>query len=218
MNPFSTLICTLVLVGTIFTLSNAILVQPHNYMLDDSGILGSAHHQFYERDAADSSLLSAASLNNFRSSRSQMLSPAEMDQQDNGEPSLSHFSAEMAELIKNEQRNQANQEEPSSLTSSVAHVLMNVAQAAADHEAADQVASSQQQATNNDAIINENNNNDQQQQALMSADAGSSSSLSSSSNAKENIAKTGPLWYNPKETIPVLKISSMGKLITPTIS
>lgn len=211
MNPFSTLICTLLLVSvSLSSLSQAILVQPHNYMLDDSGILG-ANSQYYDRDSSDSSLLSASPLNSFRSSRAAAEEQeAAAQANDNGEPSLSHFSAEMAELIKNEQRNN-NQEEPGSLSSSVAHVLMNVAQAAADEAAAAnqaQAEADQQAMLNSQGNSNANNNNEQQQQnqqqSLMSLDNGSP-------NAKDQSSKTGPLWYNPKETIPVLKISSMGE-------
>lgn len=190
--------------------SQAILVQPHNYMLDDSGLIG--HHQpdggslspFYNDQAgtsehvADRDIVSAIShsLERLRFGRTSL-----RNDQEDSEPSLSHFSAEMADLIQNEQQHQSKQQnEPASLSSSVANVLMNVAQAAADAASGSSDDSSQLESGSGS------------RGSIMELDTSASSSSSSSAPSKSDL-KTGPIqWYNPKETIPVLKISSMGKL------
>lgn len=236
MNPFN-LICTLVLLsGSMSLMSQAILVQPHNYMLDDSSILGpnladASSFSHFLRDHADSD----SQQQQFRAGRASSSDESAADSSqdlaadNSGEPSLSHFSAEMAELIQNEQRERAaaaaasgrpagEDQAAQSLTASMAHVLMNVAQAAADEAAAAASASANDEssATGSSSSQSQSSssmNQNEQRDASSANGAGDSliNSKSGPSKAFDYFSKTGPLWYNPKETIPVLKISSMGK-------
>lgn len=126
---------------------------------------------------------------------------------DGSEPNLSHFSAEMAALIQNEhqeakaRQQQMGSDDATSLGASVAHVLMNVAaQAAADANA-------------EAAAAPESDSDPDSSQAGKSASIDSSSQSQAQSSSASSVIKSGPLWYNPKETIPVLKISSMGKFL-----
>lgn len=205
MNPFAIFASLLAIsVGV----SQAILVQPHNYMLDDSSLIGSQQPEagslspFYNdqsESGADKDIVSAISqgLERLRFGRTSMHD----NSQDESEPSLGHFSAEMADLIQNEQQHQQakqNNDHQASLSSSVAHVLMNVAHAAAD------VASG----SSDDSPSGSSNNG----APILELDTSSSNAGHSALPSKSDL-KTGPIqWYNPKETIPVLKISSMGKL------
>lgn len=211
MNPFLTLASLLAISTTFNCVAQAILVQPHNYMLDDSSLFG--HHQdggslspFYNdqsvssEQAADRDIVSAIGqgLEKLRLGRASMLG----NQQEDSEPSLSHFSAEMADLIQNEQQHQSKQDDPASLSSSITHVLMNVAQAAADAANSGNTDESQ---------VEPDSASPAGGASILELDTSAASSSASSMPSKSDL-KSGPIqWYNPKETIPVLKISSMGK-------
>lgn len=210
------------LVVASISLSNAILVQPYNYMLDDSGLVnqpdGSSLSSYYNDQGglgdvnADKDIISIIGDRLARLKYARML-----DHQQHGDDSSNnqgHFSQEMAELIQNEQ--QANKQDGSqqehSLSSSVANILMNVAQAAAQASA----AASDDNSQSNDASSTSSNGNNNGEVSMSSRgsimELDTTSSASSGSAPSKSDLKSGTSqWFNPKETIPVLKISSMGK-------
>lgn len=178
--------------------SRAILVQPHNFAPEEQD---HAELTFFEQRLRDARMLAAAAA-----------AAAE-------EP----FSAEMADLIQREHQHQiekqANdaQQEPS-LSASVAHVLMNVARAAAQAQANDdQEQSAAAAAATADAEAAPPADKRQasaaaRNSAIMELDTSSIGGQSQPSKA--DLKQSGPKqWFNPKETIPVLKISSMGEFI-----
>lgn len=190
-------------------ISNAILVQPYNYMLDDSSIV--PHHDstslspFYNdhsEQGADKDIVSIISDSLARLRFARML---DHDNQQDETANNGQLSQEMAELIQNEQQHQqANKQEvgEQSLSSSVANMLLNVAQAAAS--AGDEQEQNSGNNHNGDPSLGSRG-------SLMEMDSSSATATSSSLPSKSDL-KVGPSqWYNPKETIPVLKISSMGK-------
>lgn len=204
------------------SVASAILVQPYNYMLDDSGMVGQ-HDQsgslspFYNdqhgasEQTADKDIVSIIGdgLTRLRFARM-------MDGQEESAQQQGHFSQEMAELIQNEQQEAKGQDnqEPS-LSSSVANMLLNVAQAAAqasapagsESQSSQEAGQSSQSGSNNGEVAMSSRG------SIMELDtsAASSSPNAASMPSKADL-KSGPIqWFNPKETIPVLKISSMGK-------
>lgn len=197
--------------------SNAVLVQPNNHMLDDSALTnkpdGGSLSPFYSdqgassEHSADRDIMSILGLGLERIRFARML---DQQQQSANEEQLSHFSPEVAELIHSEhqQRMQeqadkldSQEQQDQSLSQSVANVLINVAQVAAAAQQPQDVSSSQSESNSNAGPGGE-----QESQPSSSV----SSSLHSQPSKMD--LKSGPIqWYNPKETIPVLKISSMGK-------
>jgi hypothetical protein len=186
----------------------AVLVQPHNYMLDDSP-LTSQHDSagslspFYNdqtgsnEQTADKDIVSIIGDSLARLRWARML-----DHQQDEQAAGGQLSQEMADLIQEGQQQQQSKPEAGgeqqSLSSSVASMLMNVAQAAAAS------------ATGNDE------RHEQHQQdsrgPIMELDTSQQGAGAGSAPSKSDLKATSQ-WYNPKETIPVLKISSMGKLI-----
>lgn len=215
------------LAATLCITAEAILVQPNNYMLDDSSMVnqeadGGSLAPFYNdqgsEQAADKDIISIIGDRLARLRYARMLeNPDGVDSSNAG-----HFSQEMAELIQREQQeaaaashnngkaaSQQNQEQ--SLSASVADMLMNVAQAAASAGSSDEIMSGESSAQHGG--IHHNNGQGQVPVAsrghimeLDTSSAGSTSSMPSKADLK-----TSSQWFNPKETIPVLKISSMGE-------
>lgn len=131
-----------------------------------------------------------------------------------------HLSQEMADLIQSEQQAQSNgkqdqSQQEQSLSSSVANMLLNVAQAAAQASASSAAEESQQQNDGAQSNSQSGDNRDvsmSSRGSIMELDTSSSSSSGATSVPSKADLKSGPTqWFNPKETIPVLKISSMGK-------
>lgn len=208
----------------------AILVQPQNYMLDDSSMMGADHQDsgslspFYNDNQAGSNEHSADKdiVGIIGDGLARLRYARMMEQQQSSEEQQSvanqngQLSQEMAELLHSEQAQASDSNQDGSLSSSVAGLLLNVAQAAAQATANSPDASA---ADAEVAGANSNGAQNQQegQQLTMSA-RGNIMELDTSSNSGPQPSKTdlknGPhssQWFNPKETIPVLKISSMGK-------
>lgn len=196
------------------SISSAILVQPHNFAPDEQEQEGSffGDHDFLKlgERLRDARMLQAADAANQESAAA--------------EAAEEHFSQEMADLIHREHQHQLEKQQASSgigsenpgepsLSASVAHVLMNVARAA---QAANE---DQQQGSASDGQQQQQ----QQQQAMEMSSRGSileldtsGASAGPSAPSKADLKQSGPKqWFNPKETIPVLKISSMGEFFLP---
>lgn len=205
--------------------AEAILVQPNNYMLDDSSLVnqetdGGSLAPFYNDQSnehvADKDIISIIGDRLARLRYARMLdNPEGLDSSNAG-----HFSQEMAELIQREQQEAANNNngKPSnqdqSLTASVADILMNaVAQAAAQASiGSDDMINSESSAQPGQSGMSHNGQDRvpiSSRGNIMELDT--SSSGSSSSLPSKADLKTSSQWFNPKETIPVLKISSMGE-------
>lgn len=217
------------LAATLCITAEAILVQPNNYMLDDSSMVnqeadGGSLAPFYNdqgsEQAADKDIISIIGDRLARLRYARMLeNPDGVDSSNAG-----HFSQEMAELIQREQQEAAashnngkplnhNQQEQS-LSASVADMLLNVAQAAAQASAgsSDDIMSGESGAQHT-GIHHNNHGQDQVPVAsrghIMELDTSAGGSTSSMPSKAD--LKTSSQWFNPKETIPVLKISSMGE-------
>ena len=224
-------------------LVSAILVQPHNYMLDDSPMTNQhdssgslspyyndAHSGAEQQSDKDIVNIIGDSLARLRLARmldQQQLQQQQQQQQDNQDGAAGQLSQEMADLIQSEQQQQAKLEsqgadQSGGSLSSVASMLMNVAQAAAQAanspQADDQgqaLGESQQDSTS----AQQNTGGQSARGPIMELDTSQAGAQSSASlPSKSDLKQSGPIqWYNPKETIPVLKISSMGKLAVPDL-
>lgn len=196
--------------ATSLGVASALLVQPHNYMLDDSAMVnqadGGSLSPFYNdhnEHTSDKDIISIIGdgLARLRFARMLDRSPEESAQQQQGQ-----LSQEMADLIQSEQ--QANQKEgqEQSLSASVANMLLNAAQAAVQDSSQ---ANSDEAGQAEGAQSSGNHNGDMSSRgSIMELDT---SNGGSSMPSKADL-KSGPSqWFNPKESIPVLKISSMGK-------
>lgn len=172
--------------------TRAVLVQPYNYLLDDSSMVGRHDHlsPFLNQDQADEA---EAEEQSSRSGRS--LQDADQEQQ---------LSPEMAELLQ-ESHQAHGAKEGESLSASVANMLLNAAHAAAQASADEAAGAS------------ESNQQSEQSDGNQRPSVGARGILeldTSNQQAAPTPSKSDlkPIqWYNPKETIPVLKISSMGK-------
>lgn len=228
MKPYTSQSAILVALLAVAAGANAILVQPYNYMLDDSAML-SAGSQVAQADAgslspfyndqsgsseqsADKDIVSIIgdSLARLRYSRL-------LDNPEDGSAHSGHLSQEMADLLQSEQQHQnqkdgsgaqeaaSQQQQQQTLSSSVANMLMNVAQAAVASSESDSVGQQQ------DGQRPTGNNGEPSLTARGSIMELDTSPATGSGPSKADL-KSGPIqWFNPKETIPVLKISSMGK-------
>lgn len=177
--------------------TSAILVQPHNYMLDDSALLSpeasssdaaalspfhsdqaSASEQVADRDIVS---IIGEGLARLRQARAQQLAAEELA---NGQdsPATQHLSAEMAELLRGEQE--------------------AAAAAASQEQASLTAAASDSQATGS-------SESGERRAPIVEIETAASSAPASKSDVKQPTQ-----WYNPKEAIPVLKISSMGELFS----
>lgn len=190
-------------------------------MLDDSSMVnqqadGGSLSPFYNdqsnEHAADKDIISLIGDRLARLRYARMLdNPDGVDS-----PHEGHFSQEMAELIQREQQEAANNnndgkvanhdQESQSLSASVADMLLNVAQAAAQASAG----------MTDDIMGGESSQSDRRERAPVSSrgsimELDTSRSGSTSSLPSKADLKISRQWFNPKETIPVLKISSMGK-------
>lgn len=211
---------------------SSILVQPHNYMLDDSGLLGMEHHDsgslspFYNDQAgssehsADKDIISIIGdgLARIRYARMLEQQPAEHEAGEGSEanqaPQNGQLSPEMAELVREtENADQAHQE--GSLSSSVAGLLMNVAQAAAQATSGADAGSGGQSGAQESEQARETEARQSMGMSargnIMELDTTGSGSSSQASKADLKNVQQNSQWFNPKETIPVLKISSMGE-------
>lgn len=210
--------------------ASAILVQPHNYMLDDSAMLapdqqdsGSLSPFFNDNQAgageqsADKDVVGILGDSLARIRYARMLEQQQQqDSPDEQAPASgqgAQLSQEMAELLQSEQAQPGDPNQEGSLSSSVAGLLLNVAQAAAQATAnapassgadADQSSAGARELPNQQLAMSSRGN-------IMELDT-SSSSGSQPSKADLKSTSHSRQWFNPKETIPVLKISSMGKL------
>lgn len=138
--------------------------------------------------------------------------------------SAGHFSQEMADLIQREQQEAAssngklanNNNQEQSLSASVADMLLNVAQVAAQASvgANDEILNGESSAQSG-SVQSGINSNDRYQVPVSSRgsimELDTSASGSANSQPSKADLKVSSQWFNPKETIPVLKISSMGK-------
>lgn len=178
----------------------AILVQPHEFAPD-------------QQQQPEQSFLEAQLMGLREARELQAAEAAAAGAHEAAADEQEHFSQEMAELIQREHQHQLDkqhdgQPEPS-LSASVAHVLLNVARAAQQQQAA---ADEQQQA--------QQQQQSEGQQAEMAArggilelDTSAASAAAAAAPSKADLKQAGPKqWFNPKETIPVIKISSMGEL------
>jgi len=211
--------------------SQAVLVQPLNYMLDDSGLLGPQVDQAgslspFQQDqqgggeqSADRDIVgiigdSLARLRYARMLNNQQAASVSNGQEQQNDNSNSNnqdeqagqLSQEMAELLQRDQQEQAAGGDAAtngaqSLSSSVASMLMNVAQAAQAAANGDSTDSSDSQSNGRPQIM---------ELDTSPSASGASGSHASSAPSKADL-KQPVQWYNPKETIPVLKISSMGE-------
>lgn len=202
--------------ATSLTLTNAILVQPYNYLLDDSALVNShdsgSLNPFYNDQSgssesnADKDIISIIGDGLARLKYARMLNS---QQQDEAAQHQGHLSQEMAELIQNEQQSNKQDGSEPSLSSSVASMLMNVAQAAA------QASTNDDSNHSNDGAQAQTGNHGEQpgmssRGSIMELDT-SSTGNSASIPSKSDLKSATSQWFNPKETIPVMKISSMGK-------
>lgn len=173
------------------TIATAFLIQPYNYMLDDSSILTNSQSHNQQQDSDDNLAdrdfvgLLSDSINRLKAGR--MIQEQQQQAADEANANNAHLSQEMADLINEKQQS----------GESAADILLNVAQAAAEHVSQQQ--SEQQQQTNND------NNAMASRGSILELDT-SRQQVPSKSDLKETNQ-----WYNPKEIIPALKISAMGK-------
>jgi len=215
--------------ATALTCASAILVQPHNYLLDDSSLvdqpdLGSLSPYYNDQggsseQSADKDIVGIIGERLARLSYARMLDSQQQQQQDERDQA-SQLSQEMAELLQAEQqadggKQEASQEQPLSV-SSVASMLLSAAQAAAQAQSAADEAANQAAPAGKQASSQES----RQQGSESGARAGPIMELDTSPGAQASSAQpnkadlksgTSSQWFNPKETIPVLKISSMGK-------
>lgn len=223
----------LVAAASVVSVARAILVQPHNYMLDDSTMVnqqdGGSLSPYLNDQSEHSSDKDIVSIIGDGLARLRFARTFD-NLEEAGQSQAGHFSQEMADLIQKEQEaqqqsngKQEQSQQEQSLSSSVASMLLNVAQAAAQASAAadpageesqtDGAAQSSSQNQNNNG--NQNHNGDvvmSSRGSIMELDTSPSSSSGSASMPTKADLKSGPIqWFNPKETIPVLKISSMGK-------
>lgn len=206
------------------SMASAVLVQPYNYLLEDEPPAGhNGQLEGSNEQASDKDIMSIIGERLARLRFARML----MDEQEDA--AQQHFSQEMADMIQRDQQEQAaaangkqggQASEQQSLSSSVASMLLNVAQAAASAagnsaEGAEGAAHEQnpEQGQHSAATGNSQGQQMSARGSIMELDTSPSSSSGASSGSMPSKAdlKSGPLWYNPKETIPVLKISSMGK-------
>lgn len=209
------------------SLTRAILVQPYNYLLDDSSMVN-------QQDSGSlSPYLNDQSGSNEHNSDKDIVSiigdglarikfARNLDNSDEAAQNQGHLSQEMADLIQSEQQAQSNgkqDQQEQSLSSSVANMLLNVAQAAAQASASSAAADdgNQQQSDGTQSNSQSGDNRDvsmSSRGSIMELDTSPSSSNGATSLPSKADLKSGPTqWFNPKETIPVLKISSMGKLL-----
>lgn len=219
--------------------ARALLVQPYNYMLDDSAIINEQSQSdtgslspFYNDQSGSSEQNADKDIVSIVGERLASMRFARMldnQQRDDAHQHQGHFSQEMAEMIQREQQEAAankqdgSNQEPS-LSSAVANMLVNVAQAAASaatnsddsvQDQTDSVVSGSSQANSGSSSSSSNNNGEtpmSSRGSIMELDTSPSSAASVSAMPSKADLKNGPMWFNPKETIPVLKISSMGKL------
>lgn len=206
--------------------TRAILVQPYNYMLDDSSMVN-------QQDSGSlSPYLNDQSGSNEHNSDKDIVSiigdglarlrlARNLDNPEEANQNQGHLSQEMADLIQSEQQAQSNEkqdqnQQEQSLSSSVANMLLNVAQAAAQAS----VSSADESQQQNDGAQSQSQSGDNRdvsmssRGSIMELDTSPSSSSGATSTPSKADLKSGPTqWFNPKETIPVLKISSMGKLM-----
>lgn len=213
--------------------SAAILVQPYNYLLDDSAMVGAPdasaslspylneqHEASADKDIAGIIGDSLARLRWARMLDGQQSAVANQQAADEA----GHLSQEMAELIRSEQDQQAKQEggpDQQTLSSSVASMILNVAQAAAaaaSSGSVDEAHQPQGEAPLQAEQQASSSSSGAQPSHLMSSRGSimeldtSAGSPSAASMASKADLKVGPTqWFNPKETIPVLKISAMGE-------
>lgn len=177
------------------TLASAFLIQPYNYMLDDSAILD---HSQAQQDAADRDEAAASADRDFLGLLSDSLNRLKAGRMmheatgDDGSASSTHLSQEMADLISEKQQQQPGE--------SVADIFLNAAQAAAE--------ASQHQS---EAVIQQ-----QQSSANDNVDMAARGSILELDTSRQNVPSKSDMkesnqWYNPKEIIPALKISAMGK-------
>ena len=171
--------------------ARAVLIQPYNYMLD----------------AADASLLNA------QQSQDSSSGGAEHEQPDQDIAAvLGDNQAEVAELLQRQlaaaaavanQESAAEQQQAqsaSSLSSSVASLLLNAAQVAAAQQQQDEPSLSSSSSSSQRTHRN-----------MMELDTSGAPSSAGQLPNKADLKQAPPTqWFNPKETIPVLKISSMG--------
>lgn len=219
----SALVATASLILAISAVTHAILVQPYNYMLDDSSMVNQhdsgSLSPFYNdqsganEHSADKDIVSIIGDSLARLRFGRMLDHNNNQQVEVGADNQGHFSQQMAELIQNEQANgkqDGSSNEQQTFSSSVANMLLNVAQAAAQvsTSANDENQREQEQGgsgQNGDASMSSRG-------SIMELDTSQTSSNGAGSMPSKADLKVGPSqWFNPKETIPVLKISSMGE-------
>ena len=204
--------------------TSAVLVQPYNYMLDDSSMLnqydssGSLSPFYNDQSAAnehsaDKDIVSIIGDSLARMRFARMLEPNNQQQNEQEDSAHGQLSQEMADMIQNEQQHSGK-----SLSSSMANVLLNVAQAAVDHAAASSAAAAddskeheheqRQAAPTSDMSVSSRGGSQ-----IMELDTSQSGSSGGSMPSKADLKVGSSQWFNPKETIPVLKISSMGKSV-----
>jgi hypothetical protein len=212
------------------SLTRAILVQPYNYMLDDSSMVSG------QQDSGSlSPYLNDQSGSNEHNSDKDIVSiigdglarlrlARNLDNPEEVAQNQGHLSQEMADLIQSEQQaqsasNTGKQEQEQSLSSSVANMLLNVAQAAAQASVSASAEENQQQQQQQNDGSNSQSGGDNRDVSMSSRGSitefdtsPSSSSGATSTPSKADLKSVPTQWFNPKETIPVLKISSMGKL------
>lgn len=198
--------------------ANAILVQPYNYMLDDSALI-SQHDSsgslspFYNDQSGSTELAADKDIISIIGDRLARLKYARMLQHQHQDEH--GFSQEMAELMSQQSgvESQKDGQPEASLSSSVASMLMNVAQAAAQAAAPerDEPSGSHQASEGASKSSAESPMSMSSRGSIMELDTSSGSAASGNSAPSKADLKSAQ-WFNPKETIPVLKISSMGKL------
>lgn len=201
-------------------LADAVLVQPYNYMLDDSALVGasgadsgSLSPYYNDQTGASESAADRDIVTILGDSLARLRLGRMLDGQAGAEEAL---SPEMAELMSGEQQlgsSLSGKQDPNeqSLSSSVANMLMNVAQAAAQAASDDAAAEQQQQQQQHTGSGGLQHAAQQQQsraQPIVELDTSAPGASGAPSKAD---VKQSSQWFNPKETIPVLKISSMGK-------
>lgn len=203
--------------ATSLGLTSAILVQPYNYMLDDSQMVnqpdGSSLSPFYNdhsEHSADKDIISIIGDGLARLRFARMLDGQADEQSANQQHQQGQLSQEMADLIQSEQQQQANGKQDGqeqSLSASVANMLLNAAQAAVSDSSSSGADESQQGSDGS-----QSNQNGEASMSSRGSIMELDTSNSGASMPSKADLKSGPSqWFNPKESIPVLKISSMGK-------